>query len=129
MRTVTQLLFAGVFSLVACGGGGGAGSAQCLLDGPCTDDSDCEDGALCNLATTPPTCALLDCGSAGSPCSDDALCTLDHLCIDDLCLAQTADTTIDMETDGTDSASGCTVGSSSPCSIPGGGWMQWNHGL
>ncbi len=126
MKVAMKLSSAAILVLLALSSSGilacnssGTGSTECLLDTLCVDDSDCENGTRCNLATTPPACALLYCGAEGTPCNDDGLCAPDHLCTEGVCVAQATDATTETETDTTDAASGCIVGATTPCSIPG----------
>jgi hypothetical protein len=60
---------------------------QCLVGIPCVTDDDCEAGQHCNTALTPPACEKLYCGTSGSICDEDPLCSPGLFCIQKQCLA------------------------------------------
>ena len=57
----------------------------CLPEVPCVDDSNCPSGHVCNTVSSPPQCALLYCGVAGTPCHADSICEPGLRCHDGLC--------------------------------------------
>jgi hypothetical protein len=59
-------------------------STACATEVPCAADVDCvaRAGTRCNRALPQPRCQVLQCGAAGAPCSDSALCAVGLRCID-----------------------------------------------
>jgi hypothetical protein len=47
---------------------------SCLTGVNCVSDDDCEGGARCNDALSPPACFNLYCGASGDACNQDELC-------------------------------------------------------
>jgi hypothetical protein len=54
---------------------------SCTTGVPCATDDDCGGGERCNSKLTPPTCQVLYCGTNGTVCDDDELCSEGYTCL------------------------------------------------